>query len=159
MNFALTETQKAYLAGIIDGEGCITLRRAHKKRSGTTQYSLQLVISTTSIKLRAWLETIFRLKPHIWNPQLKDIHPNWRLQYAFHLNGAPASSLLSIVLPYLVIKREQAQLGVDMCETKGFHQGIPLSQETIEIMEEMYQEMCSLNHSDCILLSELKGVG
>lgn len=42
----LSETDKAYLAGLIDGEGCISIAKHISKRTTTPIYHLTLIISS-----------------------------------------------------------------------------------------------------------------
>src|SRR5215510_8298578 len=48
----LSEAEKGYLAGIIDGEGCIMLAR----HLGKHVYNLYVSIANTSMALHRWLE-------------------------------------------------------------------------------------------------------
>ena len=153
MNFDrewMDETTRAYLAGLVDGEGSITIRKTSRQRTNTHQYSLQLVIANTSLKLSKWM-SVLGIKGYIWNRNAINQNPKWRLSFTYHFNGKEARDLLWLLLPYLVIKPEQARLGINFCEVKGFHQGYRPSPETIDMLEIMYQQMSDLNHSDYII--------
>jgi hypothetical protein len=50
-----TETELAYLAGIIDGEGCFTLHR----EKNSHRFASQLQIGNTDLRLLEWVKTRF----------------------------------------------------------------------------------------------------
>jgi hypothetical protein len=113
----LTEAEKGYLAGIIDGEGCILMNR-EKGRKGEYIYRLSVTIANSSKNLHGWLEEklvgrgyVRRVKP------TKDRvgHPErWKPMYNWVVSGSrKAIVLLREIAPYLVIKREQAELLVN----------------------------------------------
>ncbi len=107
----LSETDKAYLAGILDGEGCIRLSR---HRSGTTGYvyHIQITISNTSNSLMKWLDdklpgTAYStsLKPQQNGAGTRKPAFNWVLA-----GNRRATVFLREIAPYLVIKKPQADL-------------------------------------------------
>ncbi len=106
----LSETEKAYLAGIIDADGCI---RIHRRLSKTHQpvYACYIQIYTTSPRLLEWLEKRF---PGISGKQKDDRqedHPEWRIGYTWCLSGNRRVMVFCReIASYLIIKREQSEL-------------------------------------------------
>lgn len=109
-------SEKAYAAGIIDGEGCIT-----GNRSG-----LRVVVSTTTVEMVEWLEERFGGAICTMRKQ-----PPRRDQWQWSIYGRNASRFLDTILPYLVVKRDQAELGIllDNCSTRGRNRWNPLTDE------------------------------
>lgn len=107
----LGETDKAYLAGIIDADGCIRLNRRFNNRSHQPVYAAYVQIYTTSTALLEWLETRF---PGVSRRQRDDRqkeHPEWRVGYTWTLSGNRRVMIFCReIAPYLIIKREQAEL-------------------------------------------------
>ncbi len=104
----LPERDKAYLAGIIDGEGCITINRRRAKPGHVPVYALQVCISNTSRALQKWLDERFPDKTY-W--RISHQNPKWRDCYHWTLSGnRQVMVFLREIAPYLVIKREQAEL-------------------------------------------------
>ncbi|MDN5321890.1 MAG: hypothetical protein PWQ67_344 [Clostridia bacterium] len=96
----LTLTQCAYIAGIIDGEGTITLT-SHKKGCHP---SPTISIASTDIELLEWIKTTLNAgtiaKKRNYNPERhKD---SWSLMIR-HNN---AYELLKCIEPYLVINKK-----------------------------------------------------
>jgi len=102
----LSETEKAYLAGIIDGEGCITINR-YVKKGAAPVYRPFVEIASTSPALKAWLDERFPEKTY-WR---KKTRPGWKDIYHWILSGnRQVMVFCREIAPYLVIKREQAEL-------------------------------------------------
>jgi hypothetical protein len=115
----LSETEKGYLAGIIDGEGCIMLAR-HLGKRGKYVYNLYVNIANTSMALHYWLEQRLPGAGYVrQNSRAVAARPNthperWKPAYSWIVSGnRVAAVLLREIAPYLVIKRAQAELLAD----------------------------------------------
>lgn len=102
----MTEIEKAYIAGIIDGEGSIMLQRFH-----TNQYPAPCVsIASTTIELLTWLKGTIGygviIKKKNYNPE------KHKLSYSFVIKQNNAIKLLEDIYPYLIIesKRKRAEM-------------------------------------------------
>ena len=100
----LSKVNAAYIAGIIDGEGTITLSRKHKKDNR----QLSITISNTEIPLLEFiLETIEAGK--ITNKKTYQDHHTPSMTYA--INNRQALDILSQITPYLkTYKKQRAEL-------------------------------------------------
>ncbi|MHC1636323.1 MAG: sigma factor-like helix-turn-helix DNA-binding protein [Candidatus Methanospirareceae archaeon] len=94
----------AYLAGIVDGEGSIRLHRRRRKSIG---YGLEVVVTNTNRELIDWLYTNF--KGYIEKHEREGNH---KTTYKWTVRGINAYRLLKKMLPYLIIKKPQAELGI-----------------------------------------------
>lgn len=106
----LTEIDKAYLAGIIDGEGSICLAKSHSHRSNGLVYPTVRVASTDS-RLIEWISNkVGTGAIHYTNAM------NERCKSCHHIGWASnqAIAVLEMVRPYLIIKAEQADVVLDM---------------------------------------------
>lgn len=102
----MTSTDWAYLAGIIDGEGCIGV---YWDKSSKT-YKLTLAISSTSVEWLIALQEKFGLgNVHVQKHKAKK---NWKLQAHWSLTHSHAQEILRGCLPYLGIKKSQAELAL-----------------------------------------------
>jgi hypothetical protein len=106
----LSERDRAYLAGIIDGEGCIMLARRHPNGPNRRPvYAPYVSIANTSPALRSWLEE--RLPGLATYNRFNRQPGRWREQWTWMLAGnRQVMTFLREIAPYLVIKREQAEL-------------------------------------------------
>lgn len=106
---------RVYLAGSVDGEGCITISikrsKADPYRGGSCLTPL-VSISNCSLLLMDWLNEHVAgctLKTHSNDPVRKD-------SYTFQITRLlDVKSLLEQILPHLVVKRKQAELVLEFC--------------------------------------------
>ena len=101
-----------YLAGILDGEGCICLYGA--ERSDCKYHcSLQVVIYNTSTTLMKWLVKNVGGRYYTRTANGYGKKPG-KIQYVWHPSGKKnRENFLLGVLPYLIIKREQAKVALE----------------------------------------------
>jgi hypothetical protein len=105
----LSDTDKAYLAGIIDGEGCITIHRRTPKAKENPTYALFVEIANTSPALKKWLDE--RFPDRTYYRHITSAKPHHKQGYGWVLSGnRQVMIFLREIAPYLVIKREQAEL-------------------------------------------------
>lgn len=106
----LTETEKAYLAGLVDGEGSFSLRK-YKLKNGKSNYSIRVQISNTDKRLADWIKE--RLPGHMYSYKPKPSHTgnNRRTLWTWAMNGDVKPRIfLREIYPYLIIKKDQAEL-------------------------------------------------
>ena len=102
-----------YVAGILDGEGSLSIHKANSE--GNNSYRLQIVIYGMSIKLMKWLLGNFggtfysrENNPSGWTKTYS------RRIYKWNISGRKnKETFLLGVLPYLVIKDEQAKIALE----------------------------------------------
>lgn len=98
--------EKAYIAGIIDGEGSIMLIKFHKNQFPSPCLS----VSSTSYQLLNWIRKTTGLGSiHSKKNYKPDIHQN---SYSYTVKYNDALSLIEEIEPYLVIpeKKKRAQM-------------------------------------------------
>lgn len=103
---SLNTTDIAYFAGYFDGEGCIVVTTVHPERA---KQSYRLDVSVTGI-VKAPIERFHQafggtLVPY---PGYSNSSTTRRPIFRWAVQGKDAIQFLSYVLPYLVVKREQA---------------------------------------------------
>ena len=101
----MTETDKAYLAGIVDGEGSIILKTQMTKSKNGKRYpcrKLELRVGNTSIELLEWIK---QFGGHYYYEKTKD---GQKPRYQWCITTRGAAEILEEILPYLIIKKEKA---------------------------------------------------
>ena len=93
--------QLAYLAGILDGEGCLKPSKAWKNPSC---FSLRCEVSNTDKDLISWLYKTFGG----YTAPIKRSPPQ-KPQYRWRLRVPEMKLIIPQVLPYLVTKRNEAK--------------------------------------------------
>ena len=103
----MTEEDKSYLAGIVDGCGYVHIRKytpkGDKPRAGIPTYALALVISNKDLKLIEWL-----VKTLGYGYVRKE-----EKFYRWISTGKRVGYLLQDIRAYLVIKKDQADIAID----------------------------------------------
>ena len=111
----------SYLAGIIDGEGCICITKSETRQRNKgwrdkpplfyLQYQMYVQATNTNLVLMKWLVQTFGGDYHITYPE--DVVKNHKARYEWSPKGnAHKKTVLLSILPYLVLKNEQAKLGL-----------------------------------------------
>lgn len=110
----MTRTEQlAWVAGLIDGEGCITITRCFPKRKDLTTlavYRLMLKVSMGDRKAIYRLRRIFGFGNVKWYPPRKGKRVNGH--YCWTIETHKALSVIEAIRPYLVTKREEAKVAV-----------------------------------------------
>jgi len=97
----------AYIAGFLDGEGSIFLTSRKNKAS------LRISATNTDKNVLDWI--IEKIGVGVVHAGRKESDKN-RKTWMFILNGEAAETLLKQLLPYLIVKKEQAQLAIETQE-------------------------------------------
>jgi hypothetical protein len=105
----MTKISNAYIAGIIDGEGCIALQK-HKGRSYATGYQICPHVSVSNTNLQLLLDLLDATKVGAVSSYMHKNKPNWKRANVWQIYGTSIAKLLKRVLPYLRVKHAQAIL-------------------------------------------------
>lgn len=135
----MKEEEKAYIAGIIDGEGSITLTRFHKN-----QYPSPCVsVSSTTIELLEYLKSLIgKGKINKKKNYNKEKHKD---SFTYSINYNNAIDLLENIQPYLIIKQKKlrAILIIEKYKLVTPRNG-RYSNEMKKLKEEFYKEFMTL---------------
>ena len=138
----VTDVEKAYAAGIIDGEGCIGLTK-HKRPGARLGYSvvLHVTVTSTNEELVKWFKHRFggsvRCRFHSLEENRKDI-------YEWKVDSHRALAFLEKIWEFLLLKCKNAELAIEF-QTKK-HIGWPY--KTVDELigeDEAWEQMRALN--------------
>ena len=121
----------AYVAGLIDGEGCI-----HIEKSRAT-YRARVTLGM-SAPARGLLE---EMKSQ-WGGVMYQMRPatkRWAAAYQWYVWGDSASELLRYILPYLKLKRRQAEIGLAV---EAVRNALPRRQNGNALWDSAAREEC-----------------
>lgn len=141
---AWTPEVLAYMGAMMDGEGCFNIR--NPKRGGGNDFKPRITVTNTSKPLIDWLQrlfggTVYAVPVGRYNPNAA---PAW--QWSIQ-DSRTLGYVVESIRPYLVAKGEQADVilrFLDTMEGTG-KRGPALTQETIDVRRNLYQEMRGLN--------------
>lgn len=123
-----------YLAGIIDGEGCITIT-VGRRESGVHNYNAALIVTSTDECLIKWLIKHFGGTYYRQGTAPKNCKHAFRWRF---FKREEVERILLAILPYLVIKRKQAKLLLEFVR-------LPRHTQDSSLRGEMYDCMKMLN--------------
>lgn len=113
----MKRTDLAYIAGIIDGEGSISLVYARQKPSRSS-LNVRVQVANTNEWLVQWL----RMAVGGWitktnRSQVQD--KIWKVGYQWCITGIRAKDFLELVYPYLRLKKPQAEIAMGLAKMRG----------------------------------------
>lgn len=147
----MDETLHAYAAGFVDGEGCITINRGQpNKYHMSLDHNARVFVTNTNLQVLNLLQenyggTIYRLRSK------SERGKGWKSCYVWNLGVKNLVGFLKAILPYLVVKQQQALLALEFMAARKVMPhvlGVHLPDEEITKREDYYQKMQKLNHSD-----------
>ena len=103
----MRKTELAWAAGFFDGEGCIHIGRLTAR--GHTNYQLIIRVSQ---RTREPVDEFQRLFGGFVSTTRASSHPH-KTQWLWGCSNAQAGKVLAQLLPFLIVKKSQAELAVE----------------------------------------------
>lgn len=141
-------TDLAYMAGIVDGEGCFWLGEIPKKDGDgyvTKHYRGVLKIDNTDKRLLDWIDTVFSgtASARCRTTSTKQFE---REIFTWTATGDRLLDMCELLLPYLIIKKEQCTIMIKFRKTYTANLGSnKLSDEAIAVRQECLEAIRKLN--------------
>lgn len=134
-------TDKAWLGGIVDGEGCIDMysRNNHSSK----YYIIRIVIANTNKNAMDFIQNNYKKYCHryIQIPKSKKAKECHIIQFSTQ----NAIRLLKDIKPYLKIKKKQANICIKMNKSIIKNNRKKLSPKVVHYRKELYAELKKLN--------------
>ena len=138
----MTEIQVAYFAGLLDGEGCVRIG-SFKNASRQVRYRAHIVIAMTDSRPINWLAETVGGKVYV-DKKLR--HGNSKICFCWNINASEGAAILTRALPYLLVKREQAENVLTFFATLQRRNGAkPLAKNLLELRKELFFVSKNLN--------------
>jgi hypothetical protein len=136
----LTETQKAYLAGFFDGEGCVSISKFQGVNNRTPVYQLQIVIAQKVVMLPELCEMTGVGSVHAKKDKNGSVYQQWRM------SPHEGCDFLKAILPYLKNKQMEARVAIEFQSKQGHKnntqgRGWTVPPELIAEKERYYQTL------------------
>ena len=130
----IKQTDYAYIAGILDGEGSISI---------TNQFYLDVKIRNTNKTVLEWIQNLTPARGHIYADKRRVL-----FCYSLQFSSKQALLLLKPLMPYLKIKKRQALLAFKFLQRlRGQTSGTPLTDNERQKRKIAYHKMKELNQS------------
>lgn len=118
----LLPTDAAYLAAIIDGEGCVRLNDRRETRPGASRPSVSVTVANTYLPLMEWLTKTTGVG-HIHKIKSNELAK--KQGFVWQLASRSAVLVLQQVIPYMLEKRERAILAIESQPAEVFVKSKP----------------------------------
>jgi hypothetical protein len=101
-----------YIAGLFDADGLVRVQVWAKPNSSHVRYQVKAAVGMTHRPIIEQLHARFDGSLHLNRPDKKN--KNHRPVFVWNVASQKAAVFLQAVLPYLVVKREQAELALQL---------------------------------------------
>jgi LAGLIDADG endonuclease len=130
----ISKTEIAYLAGFVDGEGCLAInKRLHKNKIGSwIGYSAYIDLTSTNKEVMEYIRSKFGITSNVYVSILKG---NRKIAFRLRINKMQSQELIEKMYPFLIIKKAQAEVFIQFCK---------FSKNEAK-REELWQQMALLN--------------
>lgn len=103
----MTKNEAAWLAGLFDGEGSL-INSHNQRQNGNFCLRFQICMCNEEIVRR--VQTVIGTgNISYWKPKNPRHSESWR----YHVHGMNAVRVLQQILPWLIVKREDAEMWID----------------------------------------------
>lgn len=142
----LPRERLAYIAGIVDGEGSIFVTAVGPHRRRTVYPTV--VIAMTHRPVIDWLaEQLAAGTVKCHNQTNMRRHPTYKPQHRVQVFGKRAKLLCSLLLPYLLVKRPQAELVTTFPTEARLAPGARIAGSPVnELRYQLRDQINALNH-------------
>lgn len=152
-----TKLLKAWMAGFLDGEGCLTITRQIRKNRPSATYRSQISVTNTVRESLVDFQTTYGGSIYEITERRNDKNNRkWSDSYVWYCPLDSAKLFLEEMLPHLRVKKQQAQILLVFLDTKnsfkrnkrtkGRHGGSAcLTQEELNHRESLRNKIQSLN--------------
>lgn len=144
----MTEVEKSYVAGILDGEGYIGVYKYGRKRTygrGPYLHTCRIAITNTDIEL---LQAVRAMIGCGYFHTRKRENPKWKIAHQLQFTSRQALELINQVSPYLIRKKKHAKLILELKESIDRHtprKRKRLEQEEFDLRERICEQVKALN--------------
>ncbi|KKL64921.1 hypothetical protein LCGC14_2160140 [marine sediment metagenome] len=137
----LPPVELAYIAGLLDGEGCITIVKGHHRRlhpNWSPEYALHISISNQFVPALEYLKSA---------TGLGSIQRDRGKNFKWLISCQQAAEFLKVIKPHLLIKAKQADVAIKFQSllTVRYHQ--PLTNAQKLERANLKLDIMKLNHS------------
>jgi len=144
MHVSLDALKAAWAAGFFDGEGCINIAKPINKRPHATYitYALQAIVAQRD---RRPLDELV----HLFGGKVTTVKIHGSTYWYLRRHGRKAVEMLEQILPFLVLKKEQAELALKFQkyydDTRPRRKDIGRSPDQMATLEMFYQQSKMIN--------------
>jgi len=138
----MQEWESAYLAGFIDGDGCLTVhkqKRSRKDQNFTYYFRVNMQVANRHLGVLQWMQKVTKCPGSLYKRNLNRKNPSWSDAWSLRWNSKQMYTILKQIRPYMIMKGRHADLIMEMIELK---------RGTLDLMKVKQQKSCKLMTKD-----------
>jgi len=145
---SLTEAERGYLAGIIDGEGMIRITRAKQKQWKRAYYAPIISITNTDPKLMSYIRELVKIGSFYVEKRTK---PQHRAKMVYNVGSIEGvKQILEQIKDLLIVKKRNAMLVLELIEIKKNKTEKGVTQRELELYEQTNKENIRSPHKPLV---------
>lgn len=144
----MIETEKAYLAGLIDGEGYIGIlkvKKGNKKHFSSSRDYLYCPIFKVCMTDETLIRWLVENYGGTFSARRRSVNPNWKDAFDWVHRNAKCLTLLKEIYPYLRIKNKEVDILIEFSKQNN-GAGKPITDENWSIRDRLYSEIRKLHY-------------
>lgn len=145
----MNKLQRAYLAGLIDGEGYIGLlkvKKGNKKVFSSSRDYLYCPVFKLCMTYKELVEHYYNSYGGCFETRkMSDKNPNWKDSYTWTVRNLGCLDLLKEVYPYLKTKRKEVEILIKFSKLNN-GAGSKISDTNWEQRDTLYSEIRALHY-------------
>ena len=139
MSNIMTETELAYIAGFVDGEGCISVYR----RSNGITYVPSLSISNTNLEVLQYINGLLGGVGYFI--EMKSHNPKWKTAWKLRFDSKKCGEVLKPLLPYVRVKHQQMEMALILIDFQSGKNGQQVLESAASAKKTLYDAIKKLN--------------
>lgn len=130
-----------YIAGFLDGEGYIQINKARDKSHRGPRYFMHVSMCNVNRDVLDEIQKVTGGTVRYYNNHFKRSN-GCGYHYRLNMGQRLGYDFLKKVLPYLIVKREQAEIAIRFKESLRVHGGgTPRSDKELEFQDKCYNDL------------------
>jgi hypothetical protein len=137
----MNEVDRAYIAGLIDGEGSISCGY-NKSTYGEPVPIVFIAVGMCNEDVPRWLHELFG--GHFYSPKYKSLKVSWKQSWQWSVAGLSCKAVLDTIQPYVRVKVEAVALAQEFMTTMRTNDRSRLRPEELARKRELASKMRAL---------------
>ena len=136
--FSLSRDRLIYLSGLVDGEGSINISKLNARDEYSQDYEYRLFFQVGLCNqpfmsmISDWLGSTYMCA------KKKNRKPEHKLYYNISMQSYKAGEIIKLLEPFLILKKQQAQLGLKFQKVKTRNRG----KNNLAELQGFYENCC-----------------
>ncbi len=141
-----TPTEIAWAAGFMDAEGCLSIRKYKVPRGIHYSHQLDIHLSNTCEEALIKFQEIVGVG-NIYLMKRRGAPAHWKPSWQYQCNAHKAEGVVHLLLPYLVVKRKEAEVALEFIAIQYDSYGRDgVADDVYAERERLYLKMQSVKH-------------